>query len=235
MNHQSFSEKLNSYTLLYVEDDNEVRQYIASFLKRYCKKVYESSSAEEGLEFYKKYQPDILLLDINLGGMSGVELATLIRQKDLTTRIIISTAYTNPEFLIQAVELGLSRYLVKPLTNDDLVKALEKCTDELNLSSQATKKSIVLSQESIYYQEKAQIVNNQEEVSLRHKEVEVLEFFIKHEGEVVRYEQLEDSIWLNEPMSRDAIRSQIRNLRKKLDVDLFENISGLGYRFKRMV
>ena len=234
MNHLSFSKKMNSYTLLYIEDDNEVRQYISSFLKRYFKEVYQSASAEEGLKLYKKHQPDILLLDINLGGMSGVELATLIRKKDQKTRIVISTAYTNPEFLIQAVELGLTRYLVKPLTNEDLVKAFEKCSDELQLSKKNQNKDIILSKGCIYHQEKAQIlIDNEKEITLRHKEVEVLEFFLAHENEVVRYEQLEDGIWLNEPMTRDAIRSQIRNLRKKLKVDLFQNISGLGYSFKR--
>lgn len=234
MNHHDFTKKMSPYTVLYVEDNHEIRQYITSFLKRYCKEVYQSALAEEGLELYKKYHPDILLLDINLGGMSGVELATLIRQTDTKTRIVMATAYTNPKFLIQAVELELSRYLVKPLTNEDLVKALEKCSDELN-TNQQNENAIVLSQGSVYYQNKAQIITNNQEISLRHKEVAVLEFFMAHEGEVVRYEQLEDSIWLNEPMSRDAIRSQIRNLRKKLNIDLFENISGLGYRFKRAV
>jgi len=123
MNHKDFAKKMNPYTLLYVEDDAEVREHIAEFLRRYYKSVYESDSAEEGLKLYEQYQPDILLLDINLGGMSGVELATLIRQKDEKIRIVISTAYTNKEFMLQAIELGLTRYLVKPLTNEDLVKA----------------------------------------------------------------------------------------------------------------
>jgi len=235
MNHKAFAQQMNSYRILYIEDDEEVRHYIASFLKRYCKELYESSSAEEGLLLYEKHQPDILLLDINLGGMSGVELATLIRKNDTKTRILISTAYTNPTFLIEAVELGLTRYLVKPLTNKDLVKAFEKCTNELKSYDDKESRGILLSQYCRYDKEKALLVYDGKEILLRHKEVEVLEFFIAHEGEVVRYEQLEDSIWLNEPMSRDAIRSQIRNLRKKLAVDLFQNISGLGYCFKREI
>lgn len=226
MNHKAFAQKMNSYTILYVEDDAEVREHIAEFLRRYYRSVYESDSAEEGLKLYEKHQPDILLLDINLGGMSGVELATLIRQKDEKTRIVISTAYTNKEFMLEAIELGLTRYLVKPLTNEDLVKALEKCWDEL------VDKSITNLGEGYVYNAKiASIVHNNITVCLRNKEVEVLEYFIAHEGEVVRYEELEESLWGNEIMSRDAIRSQIRNLRKKLEIDLIKNVSGLGYRF----
>jgi len=228
MNHKDFAKKMNPYTLLYVEDDAEVREHIAEFLRRYYKSVYESDSAEEGLKLYEQYQPDILLLDINLGGMSGVELATLIRQKDEKIRIVISTAYTNKEFMLQAIELGLTRYLVKPLTNEDLVKALEKCWDEL-----ADKASIELGEGYSYNQKMASIIHADKKTALRNKEVELLEYFIAHEGEVVRYEALEESIWQYEVMSRDAIRSQIRNIRKKLDINLIENVSGLGYKFSR--
>jgi len=59
-----------------------------------------------------------------------------------------------------------------------------------------------------------------------------LDFFIEHEGEVLRYEILENELWQESVMSRDAIRSQIRNLRKKIGSNCFENITGIGYRFK---
>ncbi|CAA6807749.1 MAG: Regulator [uncultured Sulfurovum sp.] len=228
IDHQAFAQKMHPYTVLYVEDDLEVRHYISEFLEHYCKKVYQSSSAEEGLALYHQHQPDILLLDINLGGMSGVELAQLIRKKDNQTRILIATAYTSKEFLLQAIELGLTRYLVKPLTNEDLVKAFEKCWDEL------TEENIIyLSKDCLYHKEKALLLHGTQETKLRHKEVIILEYFLAHEAKVIRYEEIEHNIWENESMSRDAIRSQIRNIRQKIKTNLFENISGLGYRFQR--
>lgn len=228
MNYKNFAQKMQNYSILYVEDNNEVRHYIASFLERYCKVLYACNSAELGLELYEKHQPDILLLDINLGGMSGVELASIVRKTDTKTRILISTAYTNKDFMLQAIELGLTRYLVKPMTNDDLVAALEKCWIELEKSN-----SIELGESYVYNRNLAQIIHEKTYTTLRHKEVELLELFIAHEGEVLRYDFLEQSVWEDEPMSRDAIRSQIRNLRKKLKIDVLENISGLGYKFVR--
>lgn len=226
MNYKDFAQKMNPYTLLYVEDDADVREHIVEFLKRYFKTIYECDSAEEGLKIYEASAPDILLLDINLGGMSGVELATLIRQKDQKTRIVISTAYTTKEFMLQAIELNLTRYLVKPLTNEDLVKAFEKCWYELSDAS-----TVPLGEGYTYNRKMAHITKGNKKIPLRHKELEILEYFIAHEGEVVRYEWLEAHIWKDELMSRDAIRSQIRNLRKKLESDMIENISGVGYRF----
>lgn len=219
---------MQSYSILYVEDEHTIRQYITLFLKRYCKEVYACDSAEEGLVLYTKYKPDILLLDINLGGMSGVELATHIRKTDTKTRILISTAYTDKDFMLQAIELGLTRYLVKPMTNDDIVKALEKCWQELE-----THHIIDLGEGYVYNRNLAHVLHDHTSITLRHKEVALLELFLSHEDEVLRYEFLEQSIWQDEPMSRDAIRSQIRNLRKKLRVNVLHNVSGLGYKFTR--
>jgi len=221
---------MHTYTVLYVEDDLSVRQYIAEFLRRYCKEVYESDSAEEAIELYHEHQPDILLLDINLGGMSGVEFAEYVRQKDKKTRILISTAYSNKEFMLAAIELNLTRYLIKPVTNEELVKAFEKCFDELEEDA-----LVALGEGYVYNKNRALIIREKSETALRNKEVELLEFFIEHEDKVVRYEQLEQSIWQDEVMSRDAIRSQMRNIRKKVPAKLFENISGLGYRFSRKI
>lgn len=229
MNHKSFAQKVASYTVLYIEDDAEVRQLISEFLRRYCKEVYACDSAEEGLGLYEKHQPDILLLDINLGGMSGIEFAKKVRQKDKNTRILISTAYSNKEFLLEAIELNLTRYLIKPLIHDDLVNAFEKCWSELEGED-----TLELGEGYFYKRSHALIVHENQETALRKKEVELLEYFLEHENEVVRYEQLEVEVWLDEVMTRDAIRSQIRNIRKKTPSKLFENISGLGYKFSRL-
>jgi DNA-binding response OmpR family regulator len=226
MNHQAFAQKMRSYTVLYVEDDVEVRHYISQFLERYCQKVYACESSEEGMELYKKYKPNILLLDINLPGMSGIDFATKVRIHDKKTPILISTAYTDKAFMLRAIELQLTRYLVKPMTSEDLFNAFEKCLEALE-------ERIELGEGYIYSKATASILKGDSVILLRKKEAEILEFFIQHEEEVVRYVTLENSIWVDEVMTRDAIRSQIRNIRKKIGINLFENISGIGYKFSK--
>jgi DNA-binding response OmpR family regulator len=226
MNHKSFAQKMKSYTILYVEDDTEIRESITEFLKRYCKKIYSCNCSEKGMELYHKFHPDILLLDINLPGLSGIDFATKIRKYDTKTRIIISTAYTNHTFMLQAIELDITRYLVKPVTSQELFSAFEKCLNQLNFKAE-----VKLSPNIIYSKKTTAILKNGETIILRKKESELLEFFIANEGEVIRYEILEDSIWSDGVMTRDAIRSQIRNIRKKTGIELFKNISGIGYKF----
>jgi len=228
MTHQAFAQKMKSYTVLYVEDDPQVRQYMTEFLNRYCKEVYACDNSEVGMEIYHKKHPDILLLDINLPGMSGIDMATLIRKNDKKTRILISTAYTNKEFMLRAIELELTRYLVKPVTSEELFTAFEKCLQELHSDA-----NIALGEGYIYSKSLTAIVKGDEKIILRKKEAELLEFFMAHEGEVLRYDVLEDSIWSDGVMTRDAIRSQIRNIRQKIALELFENISGIGYKFSK--
>ncbi len=229
LDHKEFAQKMRSYTVLYVEDDVEVRQYMTEFLKHYCKVLYTSDNAENALALYKAHQPDILLLDINLPGMSGIDLAVLIRKTDPFTRIVMSTAYTDKEFMLKAVELGLTRYLVKPVTSEDIFKAFHKCMDEL--IELAPKYSEVDLGEGFVYNKRLKILLREGVViELRKKEMDILEFFIEHPDEVLSYSMLEMNIWSDKVMTSDAIRSQIKNLRRKSHPEILKNVSGVGYR-----
>jgi len=226
MDHRALANRLSNYTILYVEDDNDLRDQITEFLSRYCNNIYECQSSEEGLDLYHKHNPDILLLDINLPGISGIDFAAQVREQDTETRILILTAYTSTELMQRAVELDLSRYLVKPATNEELFSAFDKCLTALEADE-----IIDLGHGYIYNKKLTSIISNNTSVLLRKKEADILEYFIEHAGEVVRYDMLENSIWIEGVMSRDAIRSQVRNLRQKIDRNFLNNIVGVGYRF----
>lgn len=223
-------DKMKEYTVLYIEDEPDVRKHIVEYLERYFKTIYVSDNCEDGLIIYKENNPDLILLDINLPGMSGIDFASFLRADDLKTRIIMTTAYTNKEFMIQAVELDLTRYLVKPVTGTDLFSALEKAIYELD------KKKVKLNHvnlgEGFFYQlDEKNIVRNKQLITLRKKEIDLLEFFINKKNQTITYEVIETQIWPNDVMTEDAIRSQIRNIRNKTYSKIFKNISGVGYKF----
>ncbi len=229
MHHHALLSKFKNLNLLYVEDDPLVRHEIFEFLKRYFALVHESSSAEEAMVIFKKSRPHIMLVDINLPGESGLSLATKIRKNHHDVRIIVSTAYTNKEFLLLSIELELTRYLVKPVTGEKLLEALEKAADEYLLIAQ--KEDRVALGDGFYFDKKQRILRqNNQAVILRPKEMQLLEYFMLHPKEIISYDILEYDIWENSLMSHDAIRSQIRNIRKKTHHKIIENINGIGYR-----
>ncbi len=227
MDHKLFAKKLQNLKLLYIEDDLNIQAQIVEFLKRYMSHVFAASSAEKGLELYKKNTPDIILLDINLPGENGISLAKKIRQGDTHTRIVISTAYADKEFLLSAVELELTRYLVKPTTTKELVDALSKASDELYKKEL---KPVNLGKGYFYLPNKQIVMCNNQEIQLRRKELQLLEFFIKNTHRTLSYDLLQYEVWKEDPMSKDALRAQIRNLRKKIHKDVIKNYPAIGYK-----
>jgi DNA-binding response OmpR family regulator len=229
MNHHSLLEKLQNLHLLYIEDDIEVRGQIYEFLKRYFASVQETSSAEEAMQYFDRKKPDIILVDINLPGESGLNFAQKVRKEHHDVRIIVSTAYTDKEFLLTAIELELTRYLIKPVTGERLLDALEKASDEYTLIYKR-EQLVELGMDFNYNKRQRVLRRGERELSLRPKEMQLLEYFIAHDSEIIAYDILEYNVWQENTMSRDAIRSQIRNLRKKTHNKIIENISGIGYR-----
>lgn len=220
---------LSNITIVYVEDDENIRSYIYEFFKRFNVNIHITSNAEDGIELYKEYNPDILIVDINLPNMSGIEMISKIRKKDELTRVIITTAYTNEEFTLQAIELHITRYLVKPVTSKNLLPALEKAIDEINKFSDKYL-NVDLGEEYYYNTKNEQLYKEGELIELRKKEMDLLKFFVANENKTVTYEMLENRIWEDSVMTQDAIRGQIRNLRKKTHPKIVKNISGVGYK-----
>jgi DNA-binding response OmpR family regulator len=229
MNHKLFTKNMQNFSILYVEDDSAVQKHISEFLKRYSKNVYLAESAEDGYQLFLKHSPDIVMLDINLPGMSGIDLAKKIRSNNSEVSIIMATAYTDKAFLLEAIELNLIRYLIKPITGDELYDALMKCVKSMSSKTELVR----LSDEFSYNLKIKTLYKRDEIVPLRKKEIELLDFFVNHIDEVVTYEMLENMVWRDFQMTQDAIRSQIRNLRKKTDPKLFGNISGVGYKLAK--
>ena len=227
MNHQLLASKLQHLTLLYIEDDLQVQGFLAEFLKRYTSQLFLAQNATEGKKLYASVHPDIILLDINLPGQSGIDFAAEIRQKDHRTRILISTAYTDKPFLLKAVELELTRYLVKPVTGEELLEALTKATTEL---AQIDPDYVDLDEGFVYDKARKLLLHHEETIVLRRKEMQLLEFLIACKGHTATYEMLQYEVWPDSPMTQDAVRAQIRNLRKKSHPGIVVNVSGIGYR-----
>jgi len=120
-----------NYTILLVEDEIEIRHNFVLYLKHFFKAVYEASNGNEAYSIYKDKKPDIMIIDINLPSMNGLELLSKIRQNDHTTRALMLTAHAHSEYLMKATELKLTKYLLKPISRAELKEALELTIGEL--------------------------------------------------------------------------------------------------------
>lgn len=217
---------LKNLTILYVEDEKMIRQNAVEYLSRYAKIVFEAQDGEEAFQIYKEEKPDIIISDIKMPKMNGLELAKAIRKEDKETPIIMATAHTQTEYLLKAVELQLVKYVVKPITSDKLQEALLLSLDYLSVKS----KNIVTIDKLRHYDLlNKTLVIKKNLIKLTKNELALLHLLAQHQR-AVSYEEIECNVWQENSMSMDALRSLVRTLRKKLEGDFLENVSGIGYR-----
>lgn len=220
-------EVFKKYTILYIEDDEGVRTINCRFLNRMFNELYEAKDGEEGYNLYKKYHPDIILTDIKMPKLDGISLAKKIRQKDETTKIIISTAFSEKDYLLDAIELKLEKYIIKPLTSRNLIPALTKAIEAL----EKQKDFKIFLAEDFYFDNNTSLFYYQEKViDFTKKELQFLKLLTLNKDRVVSYEEIEQNIWEEEYMSLNSLRTSIGFIRKKIPFNCIKNISNMGYK-----
>ncbi len=218
---------LKNFTILYVEDEEMVRKNAVEYLNRVCKNVLEAKDGKDAINIWREHKPDIIITDISMPRLNGIDMASYIRAHDKDVQIIIATAHSDTDYLLKAVELQLVKYIIKPITKDKLIAALEK---SMALIEDKSKFNLALSSSCTYNAYEKVIYEGEKEIKLTKNETLFLDLLAHHHTRVVKYEEIESAIWAYEGMSQDAIRSLVRGIRKKVPEGAIENISGSGYK-----
>lgn len=221
--------KLKNLTVLYAEDEKEMRENIADALSFYTKEVYSAENGEEAFTIFKEKQPDIIMSDIHMPILNGIDFVKKVRKENRDIPIIMITAHTDKEYLLEAVELHMEKYIVKPIKLTVLLETLKQC---IELVKNHNLMELEKDKDYKYDYEKKELRYKEEDIILNRKEILFFELLILNQDRVVKYEEIERHVWSDDFMTDNAIRSLIRNLRKKLPTDILYNLSGVGYRFK---
>ena len=220
----------NSYKnikILYVEDDEIARENGVEYLQNFFETIYGASDAIVALQLYEKYKPDIIITDIQMPKLNGLEFVQKIRQKDKKTQIIIITAFCDRDYLLKAVELQLVKYLIKPVKEKEFEEALFLCVNSLKEDNS----NIVKLENEIYFDTfNKNLVIKDEIVKLRAKEILFLELLIKNKNRYVTYEEIENYVWSDSVMTKDALKTLVKNLKTKIPKDLILNLTNSGYK-----
>lgn len=122
--------------LLYVEDDLMTQEEVSYFLKKYVNELYVAKNGEEGLELFLNNKIDMIITDIQMPKMNGLEMSRRILEINPNMPIAITTAYSDADYLIKAIELGIDKYILKPLHLAELLAVIQK---GLNLENETNK------------------------------------------------------------------------------------------------
>lgn len=216
---------LKSLTILYAEDDLIIQESISRILKMFFKEVFVANDGNEAIKIFKNNQIDILILDYVMPNLNGYETSKIIRKTNKKIPIIITSAYTDKEKLLNAIELNLIKYIEKPILREDLVKVFDtiiKYMDENNLLQ-------VKLDENVYYSfTNKKITKNKKEITLTKNEVIFIELLLNTPNQLISKNIIEHNIFKGH-VDENTLRNMVYRIRKKLDLDIIYTIKNLGY------
>ena len=210
-----------------MEDDEIARENGIEYLENYFELIYDASDAIKALQLYEKYKPDIIITDIQMPKLNGLEFVKRIRQKDKKTQVIIITAFSDKDYLLKAIELGLVKYLVKPVREKEFEEALFLC---INALEKDETNIIQLDEITFFDTFNKNLISSNEMVKLRAKELNFLELLIKNKNRYVSYEEIENYVWNDSVMTKDALKTLVKNIKTKIPKDLILNLTNSGYK-----
>lgn len=216
--------------ILVVEDELDLLDAIAEGLRIDGYAVDTSDDGEEGLELALVNDYDLVILDLNLPNIDGIDILKAIRENNKLTKVLILTARSTIEDRVKGLDLGANDYLVKPFHFDELEARIRcllriKFIQEDNELKYNTLKIDVKSRKA-YTDDKS--------IKLTKKEFSILEYLMKNINRAISQEELIEHVWDNSvDMFSNSVRVHINSLRKKLkenlDYEVIKNVVGVGY------
>jgi len=136
------------FTLLYIEDDAQARTAATSLFSEFFDTLYVGENGEEGLALYHAHQSqiDIIITDITMPRMNGVEMIQSIRQSNTEIAIVVLSAHNETHYFMQTIEAGVDGYLLKPLNTTQLISTLSRVLEKIHLRKENTKNALLLKQ-----------------------------------------------------------------------------------------
>lgn len=220
-------DELKKLSILCVEDEKGIRKRVINTLKYYFDDIYEASSGEEAYEIYKDINPDIIFTDIQMNNGNGIELVKRIRNEDSYVKIVVLTAHSTEEYLFSLINFNINHFIVKPLNTKKLQEVLNKIIKEKFSSLLEISDGVFLDLST------REVKFDGKSVLVRRRERDFLALLFENKNQcITTYNQIEERIWENSHMSTSALKTFIKELRKKLEIDIIVNIPQEGYSLK---
>lgn len=225
---------LKSKKILYVESDNVLFENILSLFKLYFDDITSAKNGLDTMNLLKTNSFDIVILDIDLSDIKGLEIASKIREKNDKTLIIVTSIHKKFEDLRKSIHLGVSDYLLKPFDFNELKRTIERCAQ---IFEKTNEKKELLAFDLYYDWLNKKIQTNCEIINLTKKEIVFIELLLVNKGRNLGYSEINFKLNTKKVLTsatQNGIKNIVFRLKKKLKRNIFENIAGFGYCLKEI-
>jgi two-component system alkaline phosphatase synthesis response regulator PhoP len=225
----------SKYKILIVDDEPDILEFINYNLKREGFNVYQANSGRGAIETAKQQIPDLILLDIMLPEMDGIETCEEIRKIPSLyhTTIAFLTARGEDYSQIAGFEAGGDDYITKPIKPKVLISRIKALLKRSHLAAPKDKEKARSNSGEIYMdRERFIVMKKGKELELPKKEFELLNLLISKPGRVFTREEIFHTVWGDKIIVGDrTIDVHIRKLREKIGEDFIQTVKGVGYKF----
>ena len=220
---------LKNLTVLLVEDDSDSKKIMHDVLSDNFEKVFTAQNGDEGLKKFKKYNPNMVITDVFMPISDGLDMTRYIKEISKDTPVIVLSAHSEKETLLKAIDVGVDKYLIKPIMADDLLKTIENVTK----SKIETANIIQVANGYSFNKIKRVLIRDGVEISLTKKELAFISLLIKRLGTLVLHDEIKSVVWVGESVTEAAIRTFVKRVRDKVGNNFIKNVPGLGYKIDR--
>ena len=240
INYKRLLDESKNFSILLAEDYNPLRIDMAEVLENFFHTV---TIAENGKDAWNAYQFnekgfDIVLTDIQMPFMDGVELSAKILEQNPKQVIIVFSAHTDTEYLLKLINLGISKFITKPIQDSELFDTLYTVTKKMN-SSPTPKENldyVSLGEGYIWDKEKETLKYEEDFISLTKHEILLLKLFFTKEESICTQDDIMQYFENEKITIREKnIRNLVFKLRQKIPERCIQNIYGLGYKFQCLI
>jgi len=217
--------------ILLVEDEKGIARFVKKGLLEHAFEVDLASEGEEGLSLALQRSHDLIILDILLPKMDGLEILTRLRAAAIQTPVIFLTAKDSEEDIVRGLNAGADDYLTKPFSFNELLARVHALLRRGKIVSPATRLQIA---DLILEVDGHRVFRGKEKIDLTPKEYALLEFFMRHPGEIITRTMINEKVWdYHFDTSTNIVEVHVSHLRNKIDKDfepkLLHTVKGVGY------
>ncbi|GAA8604306.1 response regulator transcription factor [Helicobacter pylori] len=220
------SQECKELIILVVEDAIKTRESLINVLSERFSKVIGAQNGDEGLKKFKKFKPDLVITDIAMPIMDGLDMVREIKEISDDVPIVVLSAYSEKERLLRSIDIGIDKYLIKPVDIEELFKVLDCLVGEKIEVNMLVK----ISEEYQFNKTKRTLIHNGQEIVLTKKELAFISLLLKQPGVLVLHEDIKKNVWIGEHVSDTAVRTFIKRVRDKVGEDFIKNVPSLGYK-----
>ena len=218
---------IKSLRVLFVEDEESIRVSLKETIGDEFKSFTTANDGLDGLRKFSNNKYDLIISDISMPKMNGLEMIAEIKKISSNIPIILLSAYSDKDKLLQAIDIGVTKYLIKPIDPEELLETISKIIEQNDFNN-----IIELKKPYFFDLNKNILYNEHKNVKLTKKELLLVTLLIKNRDKITPKEEIKEYIWNDKDTHDTLLRTLVKRLRIKTDKDLIENFPAIGYKIR---